>query len=213
MSANELILIGGGGHCRAAIDVIRTQGVHTILGILDQPARIGERMLNVECIGGDENIPHYVQRGSHFLVTVGQVGLSTLRKELYEKVMRAGGMPGTIISPKAHIADEATLGPGTLVGHFALVNSGTRVGANAIINSGAIVEHDCSIDDHVHVATGAVVNGDCIVGSGSFIGSGAVIRQGIRIGERCVVGAGAVVLKDVMDGATVVGVPATRRAR
>ena len=42
----------------------------------------------------------------------------------------------------------------------------------------------------------------------THIGAGAVVLPGIRIGARVRVGAGAVVTKDVVDDATVVGVPA-----
>ena len=36
-----------------------------------------------------------------------------------------------------------------------VINAGTKIGENVIINTGAIVEHDCIIDHHGHIATGA----------------------------------------------------------
>ena len=42
----------------------------------------------------------------------------------------------------------------------------------------------------------------------AHIGAGATVIQLTRVGEWAVVGAGAVVVKDVADGAVVVGVPA-----
>lgn len=45
------------------------------------------------------------------------------------------------------------------------------------------------------------------VGEGSHIGIGVSIIQGIKIGKWCTIGAGAVIIKDVPDGATVVGNP------
>ena len=76
------------------------------------------------------------------------------------------------------------------------------------MNCAAVVEHDCVVGAHTHVATGAILCGGVKVGELSHIGAGAVIRQGIRIGARAVVGAGAVVVKDVPDDTTVMGVPA-----
>jgi acetyltransferase-like isoleucine patch superfamily enzyme len=78
------------------------------------------------------------------------------------------------------------------------------------VNTGAVVEHDCHLEDHVHIATGARLGGGVTVREQSFIGMGASIRHGITIGARAIVGAGAVVVKDVCDGVTVVGVPAHR---
>jgi len=46
------------------------------------------------------------------------------------------------------------------------------------------------------------------VGAGSYVGARAVIRQQLRVGAGALVGMGAVVVRDVPDGATVVGNPA-----
>ncbi len=43
------------------------------------------------------------------------------------------------------------------------------------------------------------------MGEGSHIGIGASVIQGITIGKWCTIGAGAVIIKDIPDGATVVG--------
>jgi len=45
------------------------------------------------------------------------------------------------------------------------------------------------------------------MGNGSHIGIGASVIQGITIGKWCTIGAGAVIIKDIPDGATVVGNP------
>jgi len=82
------------------------------------------------------------------------------------------------------------------------------LGVNVIINSGAVVEHDCVVGDHVHVATGAHLAGAVRIGAGAHIGIGATVKQGIAIGANAVVGAGAVVVKDVLPDTLVVGVPA-----
>lgn len=37
----NLILVGGGGHCKSVIDVAESAG-YTILGILDRPEEVGE---------------------------------------------------------------------------------------------------------------------------------------------------------------------------
>ena len=49
--------------------------------------------------------------------------------------------------------------------------------------------------------------GEVSVGEGTHIGIGANVIPGIKIGKWATIGAGAVILKDVVDGATVVGNP------
>ena len=69
-----------------------------------------------------------------------------------------------------------------------------------LVDSGSIVEYDCVVGDHVHIATGARLANTETVGTGAHVGVGATVRQGITIGESAVVGAGAVVIRDVPAG-------------
>ena len=75
---------------------------------------------------------------------------------------------------------------------------------NVIVNTGAIVEHDCYVGDHVHIASGAVLAGGVVVGEGAHVGASASVRQGVRIGPGALWpwGRGHA---DVRDGAVVAG--------
>jgi serine O-acetyltransferase len=46
------------------------------------------------------------------------------------------------------------------------------------------------------------------IGDNVFIGAGARVLGGIRVGDNAKIGANAVVIRDVVSGATVVGIPA-----
>lgn len=89
----------------------------------------------------------------------------------------------------------------------AITQSYAQIDRHYIINIRPSVDYDCEIVDYVHVAHHAILLGGVKVGEGSWIGAGAVVKQYITIGKNCMIGAGAVVLRDVPDGATVVGVP------
>jgi len=208
MSGSSLILVGGGGHCRSVIDLVKSVGEFRIHGILDRQENIGKSVAGCTVIGTDSMIIDLVREGHSFLITAGQVDRSPLRKELFDAVRSAGGELVTIVSPQAYVVTGVELGAGCTIGHGAVVNSGARIGDNCIVNTGAIIEHDALVGSHCHIATGAVVNGGCTIGTACMIGSRAVLLQGIHVGAECVVGAGAVVLRDVTPGLTVVGVPA-----
>jgi len=66
---------------------------------------------------------------------------------------------------------------------------------NVIINTAAVVEHDCSVGIHCHIAPNATLCGSVKVGGLTHIGAGSVVLQGLTIGSNCVVGAGSVVTK------------------
>ena len=41
----QILLIGGGGHCKSVIDVIEMEGSFEIAGIIDQKELIGQQVL------------------------------------------------------------------------------------------------------------------------------------------------------------------------
>jgi sugar O-acyltransferase (sialic acid O-acetyltransferase NeuD family) len=186
------VLIGGGGHCKACIDVIEATGEWDVLGILDLPERAGEQVLGYPVVGTDEEVGHYVAAGAHFLVCLGQIRTASLRRNAYERVKAAGGTLATIVSPLAYVSPSAILGEGTIVMHRAVVNVSAIIGDNVIINTMALVEHDATVGSHCHVSTAAVLNGGARIGVGSFVGSNAVVIQGATVPEDDFVPAGVV---------------------
>lgn len=79
-----------------------------------------------------------------------------------------------------------------------IINGGVKGGRDVVLESGVVI--------------GAARNGLPVVvptlGDDVFVGAGAKILGPVRIGNHVRIGANAVVVKDVPDGATVVGIPA-----
>ncbi len=201
----DLVLIGGGGHCRSCIDVIEQQNAYRIVGIIDLPQNIGTEILGYPVIGCDDDLEQTIGRSPHFLLTLGQIKSPDRRIALYNRLRAFGGTPASVISPRAHVSRHARVEPGTIVMHQALINAGAQVGANCIINSCALIEHDAHIGDHCHISTAAVINGGVQVGSETFIGSNSVTRQEIHIGKKVIVGAGVTIMEDVPDASVYLG--------
>jgi len=185
---NDLLLIGGGGHCKSCIDVIEEGGQYRIVGIVDMVAKLHHKVLGYEVIGVDEDLPNLVQEYGNCLITVGQIKTAEERIRLFDTLKALDASLPVIVSPHAFVSSHARIAEGTVVMHHALVNAGASVGRNCIINTKALVEHDAYIADHCHIATAAVVNGGVRIATASFFGSGAVSREYIEIGERSVIG-------------------------
>lgn len=175
----NLILVGGGGHCKACIDVIELQKKYKIVGILDSADKVGETLSGYTILDTDEAMARYVAQGCHFLVTVGQVESSKLRQRLYGQLEQLNASMATVVSPRAHIAHTAKIEKGVIVMHDALVNAGAHVANNCIINTKALIEHDADIQAHCHISTGAIVNGGAKILSGTFVGSNSVVVHGV----------------------------------
>ncbi|MBS1189846.1 MAG: acetyltransferase [Rhodocyclaceae bacterium] len=199
----SLLLIGGGGHCRAAIDVIETASGYAVKGIV-QPHEEGcTPVLGYPVLGADADLPALLAQTPTALVTVGQIKSPALRQRLFENLRALGAELPVVASGRAHVSRHAALGAGTLVMHGAVVNAGARIGVNGIVNNLALVEHDAEVGDHCHISTGARVNGGARVGDGCFVGSGAIVIQGVTIGRGCVVGAGSVVTRNLPENSIV----------
>lgn len=207
----NLILIGGGGHCKSVIDVAENAG-YTILGILDMPDRVGEKVLNYSVVGTDNDIFQYIDKAV-FIVTVGHIKDASLRIKLHEKVTAAGGQLGTIISSLAHVSSYAKIGEGSVIMHQAVVNAAVTIGKGCIINTFSNIEHDTIINNYCHISTGAMVNGNCTVGQETFLGSQSVMVNGTSITNGCVIAAGSMIRKDILIPGLYAGNPATLKIR
>lgn len=189
----QLILIGGGGHCHSVIDVIEREGRFEIAGIVDRPELIGSDVLGYKVIASDAELPALSTKYTYALVTVGQIRSPKLRITLFEQARSAGFQLPVIVSPRAYVSQHAVVGEGTVVMHDSLVNANATVGRNCIINTKALIEHDSHIDDHCHISTGAIINGTVRVGHGCFVGSHATASQSIAIDSDSFVKAGSLV--------------------
>lgn len=93
----------------------------------------------------------------------------------------------------------------------AVVNVDCRIGMGVIINTAASIDHDCVLEDAVHISPGARLAGGVCVGERSWVGIGASVKQLVEIGSGVTVGAGAVVVSNMPDDCVAVGVPARVR--
>jgi sugar O-acyltransferase (sialic acid O-acetyltransferase NeuD family) len=200
----QLLLVGGGGHCRSCVDVIEADGRFQIAGIVDA---VNPRCSSYPWLGGDEVLPAWIPKVPHVLVAVGQIKTAEFRQRLFQSLRQMSALFPRVVSPWAYVSKRSELGDGTVVMHGAVVNAFASVGENCIVNSLALIEHDAQVASHCHISTGARLNGGVRVGSGSFVGSGAVVHEEVVIGQGCVIAAGAVVRADIPDRTIYRGCP------
>jgi sugar O-acyltransferase (sialic acid O-acetyltransferase NeuD family) len=207
-----IILIGGGGHCISCIDVVESTKKYKILGILDLPEKVGEKIINYEIIGTDNDLPQFINECSDFLITVGQITSSLVREKIFFQVKKAGGNLPVVVSPFAYISQYATVAEGTVVMHQALVNAQAKIGRGCIINTKALIEHESQIGNFTHVSTSVSINGQVKIGKNCFIGSNSVIGNNVEVTDDCVISAGTQVLKNIDVPGVYAGNPFKRRS-
>lgn len=209
MATSEcLVLVGNGGHAKVVLGVARSLGIRLAGIIAAEPAELD----GLPHLGGDDAYPDLLADGTvaGFAFGIGSVSRATAerRARIFDRLAAAGGRAPALVHPTANLAEDIRIGAGSVIGRGAVVAEGVTVGRNVILNTAAVVDHDCIVGDHAHLAPGVVASGGVRIGRGVLVGVGARLVQNITIGDGAVVGAGAVVLADVPAGATVVGVPA-----
>ncbi|GJQ29552.1 MAG: acetyltransferase [Phycisphaerae bacterium] len=204
MEQRGVVLIGGGGHALVVAEALGESA--EVVGFFDDaPDAPLRARFGYERLGPLNAIPPEIE--AYFMLAVGDLAL---RRRLLAGPL-GGARTFGITHRTASVSASAGVGRGVFIAPHAVVHAFATVGDHAIINTGAIVEHECVLGENVHVAPGAVLGGNVSVGRDTLVGLGSRVLPGVRIGVGCVIGAGAVVIRDVPDGATVVGVPGRMR--
>lgn len=177
MKKENIILIGGGGHCHSVIDVIELENKYKIVGIIDTKENIGKKVLNYEIIACDDDLEELFKTYKNAIITIGHIKSNALRVKLFNKLKNIGFNLPVIISPLAYVSKYSSIDEGTVILHHALVNANAKIGKNCIINTKALIEHDCIVEDNCHISTASVINGGVIVKENTFFGSNATSKQ------------------------------------
>ncbi len=206
----KIIIIGGGGHAKTVISLIKKIPSLQIVGYLDNEDH-GD-ILSVRFLGDDSHLRTIKSKhkGCQAAIGVGYLAISEKRKEIKEMLEDHGFDLPVIISPTAIINENVSIGKGTVIHDGVFINSDTRIGEGAIINSSCSIDHDCTIGNYAQVAPGAILGGGVKVGDFSIVGLGSNVIQYKTIGERCYIGAGATVIDDCLDPEIYIGTPARK---
>ncbi len=207
---DRIIIIGGGGHAKVVISILRKLKRYHILGYSD-PKDNGP-VACVPYLGTDSELDALAAGPEKLnaVLAVGQVGLGEQRFELWIRLQSLNLSFPPIISPDAIVNEGVSSAEGAVVMDGVVVNDGATLGRGVIVNTNSTIEHDVELADWVHVAPGVTISGGASVGRFSMIGAGATVIEGVKIADRCMVGAGATVVHDLTEHGVYVGCPARR---
>lgn len=191
----KLVIVGASGHGKVIADIAVLNGYHNI-SFLDDDASVKE-CAGFPVIGTTSELDAV---DGDIIIAIGN---SSVREKMQSKCH-----PITLIHPNAIIGRNVIIGEGSVVMAGAVINPETRIGKGCIINTCASVDHDCVLDDFVHVAVGAHVCGTVKIGRNTWVGAGSIVSNNISVGEKTTLGAGAVVVRDIPSNCTAVGIPA-----
>lgn len=198
-------VFGAGTHGRVVAATAQLTGRYRLEGFLDDDPNLQRAMVRgLPVVGGREDL----DRLSRDAVIIPGLGENRTRKSVCEAAVRQGFRLGLAVHPTAVISEGVVLGEGTFVGPKAVVHLDARVGTGCIVNTGSVVEHDCVLEDWVHISPCAALAGKCRVGEGAHMGLNSCLLPGISLGKWSQLGAGAVAVSAIPDQVCAIGVPA-----
>lgn len=197
-----LIIIGASGHGKVIADLAETlQQYKEIYFLDDDPQK--KSCMGYQVIGTNADIDRYVTKAD-FAVAIGN---AKVREKILEGLLQRGANVPVLVHPNACVAKNVQIGAGTVVMAGSVIQADSYIGKGCIVNTCSSVDHECVLEDYVHVAVGAHLAGAVEVGKSTWIGAGATVSNNIKICEECMIGAGAVVVKNIEQKGTYIGVP------
>lgn len=202
---DKLLIIGASGHGKVVADIALNMNKWRTIVFLDDDDDI-KNSLGLKVIGKTEEAFDLIDEYDIF---VG-IGNNETRKKILEELVNKGASIPVLSHPSVVIGEQVEIDIGSAIMAGVVINSSTKVGKGCIINTGSTIDHDCNIDDFVHISPGTHLAGTVKVGKSTWIGIGSVVSNNLSITDGCMIGAGAVVTKDITESGTYIGVPARR---
>lgn len=199
MTNPKLYVLGGGGHAKVVIDSLTASGA-TIAGLIDPRLNVGQQLLGVPVIGGDEWMTQLEPKVTRLANGVGATVKNRVNRKLFDLWSAQGFAFVSVVHPSAIIGAEVELSPGCQIMAGAILQPHAKIGVGTVINTAVSIDHDCVVGAHCFIAPMATLCGGAQVGEGAFIGAGATLLPGVKVGDNALIAAGVVVDTDVADG-------------
>ncbi len=188
----RIYIYGASGHGLVVADIARLCGYEEIIFIDDG----NKKYQSFEDIKDNNVIP----------IALG-IGNNQIRKRIFEKVKSFGFNIATLIHPSSVISNSVNIDEGTVVMAKVVLNANAVVGKAVILNSSCVIEHECRIEDFVHISPNAVLGGNVEVKELTHVGIGSTVIQGIIIGKNCIIGSSSNVVKNIDNNKKAFGNP------
>lgn len=164
----RLLILGAGGFGKVIADLAQQSGLYQEIAFLDDGSQADSvwGKCSEYAAFADENTAFYPAFGNN-----------TLRLKWIQQLQTERLAVASLVHRTAYVSPMAKLGEGTMVLPGAIVNTNTVVGMGGIINCNAVVDHDCVLEDGVHICLNAVIKAENRIAQCSKIEAGVVVEN------------------------------------
>jgi sugar O-acyltransferase (sialic acid O-acetyltransferase NeuD family) len=205
----KVIVYGASDHGKYTIDILERQGLHTVIGMIDDRVEPGVELYGYSVLGSGSEL-NVLSAEYGFGGGVIAVGDNHIRSKIAKRVRTASPKFQfvTAVHPFTSIGRDTTIGAGSVVMAGAIVNGSCVVGQHCFIATKASLDHDSALGDFSSMSPGATTGGNVTVGEYSTLSIGSTVVHGTSIGDHTVIGAGSTVTGDIESHVVAYGTPA-----
>ncbi|MBV2223237.1 MAG: acetyltransferase [Cloacibacterium sp.] len=150
---NSLVLYGAGGHAKVIYDIILSNDMLLEYLVDDNPP--ADFFHHLEIYKPTEDL----LRKHNVIVAIGD---ANAREKIVNKLSGICDFE-TLIHRSAFVSRFSELGEGTVVMPQVCVNAEVKIGNHCIINTASVIEHDCVIEDFVHISPTVTLAGNITI--------------------------------------------------
>jgi len=199
----KIAIFGASGHGKVVADLAELQGFEVVFFDDNYPQK-----RNVEHWPVIGDFRDLLKASNEFKNAIVAIGNNVTRTKLCKSLVENGFCLPVLIHPRSCISKYAQIGEGSVIFANAVINAFAKIGNYNIINSCAIVEHDCALDEGVHLSPNVALAGGSIIHKNAWLGIGAVTRQLVEVGNNSIIGANSTVIQNIPADVTAFGSPA-----
>lgn len=200
----KIFIIGASGFAKEVYSLIVTERKYEVKGFIDYNSEFNYLKIN------NKNVPIFDE--SEFLlsnkkdinIAIG-IGDPNKIKKIHQKF--SGFNFPNIISDKANIGIDVSLGYGNIITQNVVFTANIKIGNLNIFNLNSTVGHDSNIGNFNVINPSANISGEVKIGSNNLFGVGSIILQKLQIGSNNIIGGSCLVTKNIDSESLVIGVP------
>ncbi|OOF01930.1 NeuD/PglB/VioB family sugar acetyltransferase [Salinivibrio sp. MA607] len=207
----KCLIIGCGSHAHSVISIVESAGeCYEIIGLVDisddydpneEKSGYKVKLSFNELLSNPSSYVHL-----DLFIAIGE---NKKRKKIFKVLTQYGFKLPNVSAKTAYVDRTVKLGKGNVISHYVVINAQSEIGDNNLVNTGAIIEHDCLIGCHNHIAPSSVICGNVNISDLVLLGVGSIVLPFLSVRTGTSLGASALLNTNVsVDGKTYIGIPA-----
>lgn len=199
----EAIIIGAGTYGQVYAEYLKEE--YEILAFYDDDENIIQSTINNILVAGKVKEAFDLDKNIAVFVPIGN---NAVRVKILKEFENKGFSIPSFIHPEAIVHDSVSIGKAVYILPGTNIMPLSKIGGYCMISVNTIVSHHTTLGEGVFLSFGVNIGASLLLEDLTYVGIGATVMTGVKtVGKDSLIGAGSVIIRDVPDGATVVGNP------